>query len=75
MSIYKTHLDVTIVKCLVTTKTSVLDMLYAATVVNLNIVDHLACVKNWPNMSTAQVNTLQTPNNAHNGRKRGKSSK
>ena len=39
-------LDVSIVKCLVITKLSVVDMTYAATVVNLNILDHLACVKN-----------------------------
>ena len=75
MSIYQTHLDVTVVKCLVTTKINVVDTLYAATVVSLNIVDHLACVTNQPNVSTAQVITLQTRSNAHNGRKRRKFSK
>ena len=50
-------------------------MLYAATAVNLNIVDHLACVTNRPNVSIAQVITLQTQNNAHHGRKRRKYSK
>ena len=53
-------------------KTYVVDMLYAATAVNLNIVDHLACATNQPNVSTVQVITLQTPNNAHNGRNRRK---
>ena len=75
MSIYQTHLDVTVVKCLVTTKINVVDTLYAATAVSLNIVDHLACVTNQPNVSTAQVITLQTRSNAHNGRKRRKFSK
>ena len=70
--IYQTHLDVTIVKCLVTTKINVVDMLYAATALNLNIVDHLACVTNQPNVSTAQVSILQTPSNDHNWRKRRK---
>ena len=60
-----------IVKCSVTTKTSVVDLLYAATVLNLNIV-HLASVINLPNVSTAQVTTLQTPNNVHSGKKRSK---
>ena len=60
MSIYQTHLDVIVVKCLVTTKINVVDTLYAATAVSLNIVDHLACVTNQPNVSTAQVITLQT---------------
>ena len=64
MSIYQTHLDVTIVKCLVTKITSMVDMLYAATVVNLNILDQLACVKNGLNVSTAQVITLRLPNKA-----------
>ena len=72
---HQTHLDVTIVKCLVTTKINVVDTLYAATAVSLNIVDHLACVTNQPNVSTAQVITLQTLSNAHNGRKRRKFSK
>ena len=75
MSLYKTHLDVTVVKCLVTTKINVVDTLYAATAVSLNILDHLACVTNQPNVSTAQVITLQTQSNAHNGRKRRKFSK
>ena len=75
MFIYQTHLDVTVVKCLVTTKINVVDTLYAATAVSLNIVDHLACVTNQPNVSTAQVITLQTLSNAHNGRKRRKFSK
>ena len=75
MSIYQTHLDVTVVKCLVTTKVNVVDTLYAATAVSLNIVDHLACVTNQPNVSAAQVITLQTQSHAHNGRKRGKFSK
>ena len=35
-------------------------MLFAATAMSLNIVDHLACVTNQPNVSTAQVITLQT---------------
>ena len=75
MSIYQTHLDVTVVKCLVTTKINVVDTLHAATAVSLNIVDHLACVTNHPNVSTAEVITLQTRSNAHNGRKRRKFSK
>ena len=75
MSIYQTHFDVTIVKCLVTTKINVVDTLYAATAMSLNIVDHLACVTNQPNVSTAQVITQQTQSNAHNGRKRRKFSK
>ena len=62
MSIYQNHFGVTIVKCLVTTKTNMVDMPYAATA-----VDHLACVTNQPIVSTAQVITLQTPNNVHNG--------
>ena len=70
MSIYQTHFDVTIGKCLVTTKINVVDTLNAATAVSPNIVDHLACVTNQPNVSTAQVITLQTQSNAHNGRKR-----
>ena len=41
----------------------------------LNILDHLACVTNHPNVSTAQVITLQTQSNAHSGRKRRKFSK
>ena len=65
-------LHVTIVKCLVTTKINVVDTLYAVTAVSLNIVHHLACVTNQPNVSTALVITLQTQNNAHNGRKRRK---
>ena len=75
MSIYQTHLDVTVVKCLVTTKINVVDTLYAATAVSMNIVDHLACVTNQPNVSTAQVITLQTQSNAHNGRQKRKFSK
>ena len=75
MSLYQTHFGVTIVKCLVTTKINVVDTLYAATEVSLNIVDHLACVTNQPNLSTAQEIILQTQNNAHNGRKRRKFSK
>ena len=75
MSIYQTHSGVNIVKCLVTTKINVTDTLYAATVVSLNIVDHLAYVTNQPNVSTARVITLQTQSNAHNGRKRRKISK
>ena len=75
MSIYQTLFDVTIVKCLVTTKINVVDTLYAATAVSLDIVDHLACVTNQPNVSTAQVIILQTQSNAHNGRKRRKFSK
>ena len=63
MSIYQTHFGVTTVKCLVTTKINVVDMLYAATAVNLNIVSHLACVTITPNVSTAQVIILQTQNN------------
>ena len=68
-------LRATIVKCLVTTKINVLDTLYAATAVSLNIVHHLACVTNQPNVSTAQGIILQTQSNAHNGRKRRKISK
>ena len=75
MSIYQTHFDVTIVKCLVTTKMNVVDTLYATTAVSLNTVDHLACVTNQPNVSTAQVITLQTQSIAHNGRKWKKFSK
>ena len=75
MSIYQTLFDVTIVKCLVTTKINVVDTLYAATAVSPDIVDHLACVSNQPNVSTAQVIILQTQSNAHNGRKRRKFSK
>ena len=48
---------------------------HAASAVKLNIVDHLACLTNQPNVSTAQVIILQTQNNAHNGRKRRKYSK
>ena len=69
MSTYRIHFDVTIVKCSVTTKTSVVDTLYAATVLNLNIA-HLASVINLPNVSTAQVTTLQTLKNAHSGKKK-----
>ena len=65
-------LRVTIVKCLVTTKINVVDTLYAATAVSLNIMDHLACVTNQPNVSTAQLIILEIQNNAHNGRKRRK---
>ena len=75
MSIFQTHFGVTIVKCLVTTKINVVDMLYAATAVSPNIVHHLACVTNQPNVSNAQVITLQTQSNAHNGRNRRKFSK
>ena len=75
MSIYQTLFDVTIVKCLVTTKINMVDTLYAATAVSPNILDHLACVTNQPNASTAQVIILQTHNYAHNGRKRRKFSK
>ena len=53
-------------------ETNVVDTLYAATAVSLNIVHHLACVTNQPNVSTARVITLQTQSNAHNGRKRRK---
>ena len=60
MYIYQTHFDITIVKCLVTTKINVVDTLYAATAVSLNIVDHLACVTNQTNVSTAQVITLHS---------------
>ena len=56
-------------------KKNVVDTLYAATAVSLNNVDHLACVTNQPNVSTAQVITLQTQSNAHDGRKRRKFSK
>ena len=35
-------------------------MLYAANAVNLNIVDHLACVTNQPNVLTAHMIILQT---------------
>ena len=70
-----THFGATIVKCLVTTKINVVDTLYAATVVSLNIVHHLACVTNQPNVSTAQGIILQTQSNVHNGRKRRKFSK
>ena len=66
MSIFQTHFGVTIVKCLVTTKINVVGTLYAATAVSPNILDHLACVTNQPNVSTALVITLQTQNNAHN---------
>ena len=48
---------------------------HAATAVSLNIVHHLACVTNQPNVSTAQGIILQTQSNAHNGRKRRKFSK
>ena len=75
MSIYQTHSGANIVKCLFTTKINVVDTLHAATVVSLNIVDHLAYVTNQPNVSTARVITLQTQSNAHNGRKRRKISK
>ena len=47
----------------------------SATAVSLNIVDHLECVTNQPNVSTAQVITLQTQSKGHNGRKRRKFSK
>ena len=47
------------------TKINEVDMLYAATAVNLNILDHLAYVTNQQNVSTAQVITMQTQNNAH----------
>ena len=53
-----THFDVTLVKCLVTTKINEIDTLYAATAVSPNIVDQLACVTNQPNVSTVQVITL-----------------
>ena len=72
MSIYKTHFGVTIVKCLVTMKINVVHTLYAATAVSPNIADHLPCVTNQQNVSTAQVIILQTQNNAHNGGKRRK---
>ena len=75
MSIFQTHFGDTIVKCLVTTKINVVDTLYAATAVSPNIVHHLVCVTNQPNVSTAQVITLQTQSNAHDGRKRRKFSK
>ena len=76
MSIYQTHFGVTIIfKCSVTTKINLVDMLYAATVVNLNILDHLSCLIKQPNVLTAQVIILQTQNNAHKGRKRRKYSK
>ena len=45
---------------------------HAATAVNLNIENHLACVTNKPNVSIVQVITLQTPNNAHNWKERRK---
>ena len=60
MSIYQTLFDVTIVKCLVTTKINVVDTLYAVTAVSPNIVHHLACVTNQPNVSTA-LNSKQCP--------------
>ena len=60
MSLFQTHFGVTIVKCLVTTKINVVDTLYAATAVSPNIVHHLLCVTNQPNVSTALVITLQT---------------
>ena len=72
MSIYQTHFGVTIVKCLVTKKINLVDMLYALTAVNLNIVYRQACATNQPNVSTAQVIILQTQNNAHNERQRRK---
>ena len=75
MSIYQTHFGADIFKCLVTTKINVVDTLHAATAVSLNIVDHMACVTNQPNVSTAQVIILQTQSIAHNGRKKRKSSK
>ena len=75
MSIYQTHFGATIGKCLVTTKINVVDTLYAATAVSQNIVDHLACVTNQPNLSAAQVIILQTQNNVHNGGKSRKYSK
>ena len=56
-------------------KKNVVDTLYAATAVSLNIVDHPACVTDQPNVSTAEVITLQTQSNAHNGRKRRNFSK
>ena len=71
MSSYQIHFDVTIVKCSVTMKTSVVDTLLAATVLNLNIA-HLASVIKLPNVSTAQLTTLQTLKNAHSGKKRSK---
>ena len=43
-------------------------IMYAATVLNLNIA-HLASVINLPNVSTAQVTTLQTLKNAHSGKR------
>ena len=70
MSIYQIHFGATIDKCLVTTKTNMVDMLYAATGESLNIVDHLACVTNQPRVSTVQVIILQTQNSVHNGRKK-----
>ena len=75
MSIYQTHFSITTVKCLATTKINMVDMLYAATEVNLNIVDHLACVTNQPNVSIAQVIIMQTQDNAHSVRNRRKYSK
>ena len=47
------------------------DMLYAATVLNLNIAP-LVGVINLPNVSLAQVTTLQVLNNAYSGNKRNK---
>ena len=43
---------------------------YVVMVYTNPIGDHLACAKNRPNVSTAQVITLQTQINAQNGRKR-----
>ena len=45
---------------------------YSCQVGIMNIVDNLAYVTNQPNVSTAQVITLQTQSNAHNRRKRRK---
>ena len=52
-------------------KTSMVDLLYAATVLNLNIA-HLVSVINLTNVSTGQVTTLLTLNNAHSRKKRSK---
>ena len=71
MSTYQIHFGAITVKYLVTTKTSVVDILYAATVLNLNIAN-LASVINLPSVSTAQVTILQTRNNAHSGKKSGR---
>ena len=71
MSTYRIHFNVIIFKCSVERNTSVVDMLYAAIVLNLNIA-HMASVINLQIVLTAHVTTLQHVNNANSGGKRSK---